>query len=249
MPLLEDKVVLITGAASGIGQAIAYFFAKEGARIFILDINGSGAGSTASAIQTRGGFAWAVEGDVRNASDVEMVVQQAIDRFGRLDTLINNAAIYPRQPLVTMTEEQWDEILGINLKGVFQCTRLVLPHMIAQRSGKIINISSVTFHVGMKNLTHYIASKGGIIGFTRALAREVGEHNIHVNCVTPGAIETEAEKKIATPVQIDAVVSLQCLQRRILPLDVARACLFLSSELSDGMTGQTLNVDGGWAMH
>jgi 3-oxoacyl-[acyl-carrier protein] reductase len=121
--------------------------------------------------------------------------------------------------------------------------------MLARRSGKIVNISSVTFHVGMKGLTHYCSAKGGIIGFTRALAREIGDANVHVNAITPGAVETAGEKAIATQEQVDAVVALQCLRRRIVPLDLARVCLFLSSELSDGMTGQTVNVDGGWVMY
>jgi 3-oxoacyl-[acyl-carrier protein] reductase len=137
----------------------------------------------------------------------------------------------------------------INLKSVFHCTKLVMPHMVQQRAGSIVNISSVTFFLGLKHLTHYIASKGAIIGFTRSLAREVGEHNVRVNCVTPGAVETEGERKIVSKEQADSVMELQSLKRRIGPLDLARVCLFLSSELSDGMTGQTLNVDGGWIMY
>jgi 3-oxoacyl-[acyl-carrier protein] reductase len=120
---------------------------------------------------------------------------------------------------------------------------------VARRAGKVVNISSVTFHLGMALLTHYVASKGGVIGLTRSLAREMGEFNIHVNCITPGAIKVEAEAKVVTAEQVQAWMASQCLQRRILPIDIARVCLFLSSELSDGMTGQTLNVDGGWVMH
>ena len=127
--------------------------------------------------------------------------------------------------------------------------QLVLPHMIAQRSGRIVNISSVTFHLGMDNLTHYVASKGGVIGLTRSVAREVGPHNVHINCITPGAIKTEAEARVVTDEQAKEFLAHQSLQRRLMPLDVARVCLFLSSELSDGMTGQILNVDAGWVMH
>lgn len=121
--------------------------------------------------------------------------------------------------------------------------------MIANRAGKIVNISSVTFHLGLAELTHYVASKGGVIGLTRALARELGESNIHVNCVTPGAVLVEAEKSVATEAQVQQWVSSQSLNRRILPIDIARVCVFLASELSDGVTGQTINVDGGWIMH
>jgi 3-oxoacyl-[acyl-carrier protein] reductase len=177
------------------------------------------------------------------------VVEDALKRFGRIDVLINNAGIYPRQPFLEMTEEQWDSMHDINLKSVFHCTKLVMPHMVKQRAGAVVNISSVTFFTGLQNLTHYIASKGAIIGFTRALAREMGEHNVRVNCITPGAIETEGERKLMSKEKADEVLAQQSLKRRITPLDLARVCLFLSTELSDAMTGQTLNVDGGWIMY
>jgi len=247
--MLKNKVAFITGAATGIGEVIAQVFAAAGARVMLFDKDGAGAQANAARIGAAGGQAAVSAGDVRDAAAVGRAIEATLEGFGGLDILVNNAGIYPRQPCVTMTEAQWDEIVGVNLKGVFQCVRLALPHMISRRAGKIVNISSVTFHVGSMNLSHYVASKGGVIGFTRALAREVGEHNIHVNAVTPGAIETEAEKAIATQAQVDAVVAQQCLKRRIVPLDIARACLFLSCELSDGMTGQTVNVDGGWALH
>jgi 3-oxoacyl-[acyl-carrier protein] reductase len=140
-------------------------------------------------------------------------------------------------------------MLAVNLKGIFHCTKLVLPHMVERRAGKIVNISSVTFFKGLENLTHYVASKGGVIGFSRSLAREVGPHNVYVNCITPGAIEVEMEKLVATPAQMAVIAAQQSLQRRLQPIDVARACLFLSCDLSDGMTGQTVNVDGGLVMH
>ena len=249
MPLLHNKVALVTGSASGIGQSTAELFAREGAKVVVFDWNGKGAEEVAAGIRAAGGAALASPGDVRSREDILRALQQAEEAFGPLDILINNAGVYPRHPLIEMTEEQWDEVVSINLKGVFQCTRLALPRMLARRSGKIVNISSVTFHVGMKGLTHYCSAKGGIIGFTRALAREIGDANVHVNAITPGAVETAGEKAIATQEQVDAVVALRCLRRRIVPLDLARVCLFLSSELSDGMTGQTVNVDGGWVMY
>jgi 3-oxoacyl-[acyl-carrier protein] reductase len=137
----------------------------------------------------------------------------------------------------------------VNLKSLYLCCREALPHMAKRKSGKIVNISSVTFFLGVKNLTHYVASKGGVIGFTRSLAREAGDFNVHVNCITPGAIKTEGELVHADPSVIAAIVEQQSLRRRILPLDIARVALFLSSELSDAMSGQTLNVDGGWVMY
>jgi 3-oxoacyl-[acyl-carrier protein] reductase len=121
--------------------------------------------------------------------------------------------------------------------------------MVKQRSGAVVNISSVTFFTGLQNLTHYVATKGGIIGFTRSLAREMGEHNVRINCITPGAIETEGERKLMSKEESDLFLGRQSLKRRITPLDIARVCLFLSTELSDAMTGQNLNVDGGWVMY
>jgi 3-oxoacyl-[acyl-carrier protein] reductase len=232
--LLEDKVALVTGAAAGIGEAIARLFAQEGAHVFAVDKD-AGAGI--------------IQADVRSPAQMRRAAGQALERHGRIDILVNNAGIYPRQDFVSMTEQEWDEVHDVNLKGVFHCTQAVLPQMMAQRAGKIVNISSVTFHLGPKRLSHYVAAKGGVIGLTRSLARELGEHNIHVNCITPGAIETESEPRFVTPEQVAAMVAEQSLPRRILPLDIARVCVFLGSELSDGMTGQTLNVDGGWAMH
>ncbi|HWF48895.1 MAG TPA: SDR family oxidoreductase, partial [Bryobacteraceae bacterium] len=180
---------------------------------------------------------------------IDAAIEAAHRQFGPIDVLVNNAGIYPRQSFLEMSEQQWDDMQSINLKSMFHMTQAALPDMIERRSGKIINISSVTFHLGMANLTHYIASKGGVIGLTRALAREAGPNNVHVNCITPGAIQVEAEKLFVTEEQIAAWLELQSLKRRILPVDIARVCLFLASELSDGMTGQTLNVDGGWVMH
>jgi len=247
--LLDQKVALITGAAAGIGEGVARLFAQEGAHVFVLDRNAAGAEAVAAAIRSQGGSAAAFACDVCRAETIQAAVDQALARFGRIDILINNAGIYPRRAFLDMTEQEWDEMQDVNLKGVFRCSKLVIPHMVERRSGKVVNISSVTFFKGMQNLSHYVAAKGGVIGFTRSVAREMGPYNVFVNCITPGAIEVETEKLVATPEQMAAIVAQQSLQRRLNPLDVARACLFLSSHLSDGITGQTLNVDGGLVMY
>jgi 3-oxoacyl-[acyl-carrier protein] reductase len=247
--LLKDKVALITGAAAGIGEGTAHLFAEHGAHVFVLDVNGAGASAAADAIRAKGGSAFAFACDVRRPETIRPTVEHAIKAFGRIDILINNAGIYPRRTFLEMTEQEWDEIQEVNLKGVFHCTKLVLPHMVDRRAGKIVNISSVTFFKGLTRLSHYVASKGGVIGLTRSLAREVGPYNVYVNCITPGAIEVEMEKRVATPEEMAPIVAQQALQRRLQPLDVARVCLFLCCELSDGMTGQTVNVDGGLYMH
>jgi 3-oxoacyl-[acyl-carrier protein] reductase len=243
--LLPDRVAIVTGAAAGIGEAIARLFAAQGAHVFLLDRDADGCRAVADSLPS----AFAFGGDVRQAADFAAVTAAALDRFGRIDILINNAGIYPRQSFLDMTEQQWDEMQDINLKSMFHSMKSVLPHMAARGAGKIVNISSVTFHLGMATLSHYVSSKGGVIGLTRSLAREMGPHNIHINCITPGAIKTIAEAAVVTEEQARDFMAHQCLQRRIMPLDVARVCLFLSSELSDGMTGQVLNVDGGWVMH
>ena len=240
---------MITGGATGIGEAVARLFATHGAHVHILDRDADGCRKVAESIGTGGGSAFAAAGDVRSTPEIAAWVQDAAQRHGRIDILINNAGIYPRQPFLEMSEQQWDEMQDTNLKSMFRTMQAALPHMVARRAGKVVNISSVTFHLGMSPMSHYVTSKGGVIGLTRSLAREMGEHNIHINCITPGAIKTEAEAKVVTVEQAQAFLEAQSLRRRLLPLDVARVCLFLSSELSDGMTGQSLNVDGGWVMY
>jgi 3-oxoacyl-[acyl-carrier protein] reductase len=244
--ILLNKVAVITGAANGIGAGVAELFISEGAKVFLLDCDGE---RNARLVESLSGSARAITCDVRNADDVRLAIDSVLAETGRVDTLINNAGVYPRQSFLEMTEHQWDDVQNVNLKSMFYVCKAVLPHMVSQKSGRIVNISSVTFHLGTANLTHYVASKGGIIGFTRSLAREVGEHGVVVNCITPGAVLVDAERKVATEEQIQAIVDLQSIKRRILPLDIARVCLFLSCELSSAMTGQTLNVDGGWVMY
>ncbi|HTS25104.1 MAG TPA: SDR family oxidoreductase [Bryobacteraceae bacterium] len=247
--LLESKTALVTGAATGIGESVAHLFASEGARVFLLDRDGERNRSVADSIGAAGRWAEAFTGDVRNPVDIAPAVSAAVGRFGRIDILVNNAGIYPRQPFLSMTEEHWDEMQAVNLKSMFLCLQAVIPHMVAHRAGKVVNISSVTFHLGMANMTHYVSSKGGVIGLTRSLAREMGPHNVHINCITPGAIKTESEARFVSEEQAKEFMAHQSLQRRLMPLDVARVCLFLCSELSDGMTGQCLNVDAGWMMY
>lgn len=247
--LLKDKVAIVTGSAAGIGDGIARLFAEQGARLILIDRNADANRALAAALERSGATARAVNLDLTDRAGVFHAVSDAHQTFGRIDILINNAGVYPRRAFLDITEPIWDEMQAINLKSMLHTTQAVLPRMIQHRAGKIVNISSVTFHLGMANLVHYVASKGGVVGLTRALAREMGDHNIHVNCITPGAVLVEAEKAVVSDEEAAAFVNAQCLKRRILPIDIARACVFLSSELSDGITGQTLNVDGGWAMH
>lgn len=247
--LLDEKISVVTGAALGIGAGIAELFAEEGALVYVLDIDAEAATYRAAGIRERGGRAEALACDVAKRETVQYALKTIADRHGRIDILINNAGIYPRKPFLEITEAEWDTMQEVNLKSMFHTCQLALPYMIARRVGKIVNISSVTFFKGYANLAHYVASKGGVIGLTRALAREMGSHNIHINSVTPGAIKTEGEVVHANPADLERIQQQQCLQRRLLPADVAGACLFLASRLSDGMTGQNLNVDGGLILY
>jgi NAD(P)-dependent dehydrogenase (short-subunit alcohol dehydrogenase family) len=247
--LLKGKVALVTGTATGIGAEVARLFGEQGASLILLDRDRDRNQAAAAALAAAGVPVRAAALDLRDGAAVRAAVADALDALGQIDILVNNAGVYPRRAFLETSEAEWDDMQAINLKSMFHLAQAVLPGMVARRAGKLVNISSVTFHLGMANLVHYVASKGGVIGFTRSLAREMGGHNIHVNCVTPGAVLVEAEKAVVTEEQIQAWLGEQCLKRRILPLDIARACLFLACELSDGMTGQTLNVDGGWVMH
>ncbi len=246
--LLRDKVAVVTGSATGIGEAIAGLFAENGARLVLMDRDAEGNRRTAADLRPKTQVLdFGI--DLRDRPAIDAAMETARGQMGPIDVLVNNAGVYPRQNFLEMTEQQWDEMQAINLKSMFHTTQATLPDMISRGAGKIVNISSVTFHLGMANLTHYVVSKGGVIGLTRSLAREVGPSNVHVNCVTPGAIEVEAEKRFVSQEEIQRWLELQSLKRRMLPIDIARVCLFLASELSDGMTGQTLNVDGGWVMY
>lgn len=247
--LLKSRVAVVTGTATGIGKSTAQLFSQQGAAVVLLDRDEARNNAAAAEIGAEGGRALALTLDLRDRAAIDAAVQTAQREFGPVDVLVNNAGIYPRQEFLSMTAAQWDTMQDVNLKSMFHACQAVLPGMLANGSGKIINISSVTFHIGLANLTHYVASKGGIIGFTRALAREFGPRNIHVNCITPGAIEVESEKDFVSQEDIRNFLVSQSLKRRLGPLDIARVCVFLASDLSDGLTGQSLNVDAGWIMH
>ena len=247
--LLQSKLAVITGSATGIGQGIAQLFSEQGAAVLMLDRNEEQNRIASEKIRASGARALALAVDVRDRASIRRAVESAQNELGPVDILVNNAGIFPRQPFLTMTPEQWDEMQDVNVKSMFHTTQAVLPQMIARKSGKIVNISSVTFHLGTGKMAHYVASKGAVIGLTRALSRDFGEYNIHINCITPGAIRTDSEKHFVSADDEREFLAHQSIKRRLEPRDIARACLFLSCELSDGMTGQSLNVDGGWYMH
>lgn len=249
--LLSGKVAIVTGAGGALGAAIASGLAQAGASVVLADVKTQAAEAAASQIASEGSNALAIACDVSRSADVERLVQQTVDAFGGVDILINNAAIYPYRAWTEIVEEEWDRVFAVNIKGYFLCARAVYPSMKARGGGKIVNISSITFFLGQwGNLLDYVSSKGAIVGFTRALSREVGVDNINVNCIAPGAFPTDAEKIHPDPEGYDALIlKNQAIQRRGRPEDIANAALFFASPMSDFITGQCLLVDGGWVTH
>jgi 3-oxoacyl-[acyl-carrier protein] reductase len=214
------------------------------------DIDGERLAVTAESLLKQGHAVEKYVFDTTNRDQVREAIGAAVARFKTIDILVNNAGAYPRKHFVEMTHEEWDRTLDVNLNGTFNCTHAVVPLLVSQRSGCIIQIGSVTFFLGMAKLSHYVAAKGGIIGFTRSLARDLGEYGIRVNCITPGAVATASEANFGTPEELAAtVLPLQSLKRRVTPEDIANVAVFLASDYSSAMTGQTLNVDGGWIMY
>ncbi len=244
---LKNKVAIVTGAGQGIGRAIALALAREGAKVVVGDISNK-EGEVAKEIEGFGSEALAVKADIWNRKETEEMAKAAIDKFGRIDILVNNAGIYPFKSLVEMEEEDWDRVLGVNLKGVFNCTKAVLPQMIQHKSGIIINISStVGTVVGYPNFAHYAASKAGIIGFTRTAALELAQHGIRVNAIAPGVIETPGTKALGeeTLKQIEQTIPLKRIGQ---PQDIANLAVFLATETSSYITGQVIIVDGGYVI-
>ena len=244
MKLVEGKTALVTGANRGIGRAIALRLAEEGANIAFTDLfiddNTKSLEAELSGLGVRGkGYA----SDASKMDDTEKVVQTIVDDFGTIDILVNNAGITKDTLLMRMTEEQWDAVIGVNLKSVFNFTKVVQPVMLKQRSGSIINISSVVGVAGNAGQANYAASKAGIIGFTKSVAKEVGSRNIRCNALAPGFIITEMTDKLPDDVKEGWIKTIP-LRRGGTPEDVANAALFLASDLSSYVSGQVINVCG-----
>jgi len=244
---LEGKVALITGGAQGIGRAIALLLAREGAKVVISDINLEKARETCREIEALGREALAVGGNVADAREAEAMVQQTIEKFGRMDILVNNAGITRDQVLLRMKEEDWDLVLSVNLKGAFHCTKAALRPFLKQKGGKVVNISSVTGEMGNAGQANYAASKAGVLGFTKSIAREYARRNIQVNAVAPGFIDTAMSQAIPQKDR-EFLIKQIPMERLGSPEDVAAAVLFLASPAADYITGQVLNVNGGMYM-
>ena len=245
---LAGKVAIVTGGARHIGAAYCRRLAEEGAAVVVADIL-DGA-SVADEIGAKGGKALALKVDVSNEADTQRMAAESVKGFGRIDILINNAAIFiniQRHPFYEISGEEWDRVSAVNIKGPFLCAKAVFPQMKEQKSGKIINISSSTAYWGTPNFLHYVASKAALIGMTRALAREVGDYGICVNSIAPGLVEHEGQNapKALTELQLKA----RSIKRLQTPDDLMGTLVFLASSDSDFMTGQAIVVDGGSVFH
>jgi 3-oxoacyl-[acyl-carrier protein] reductase len=237
----------VTGGAQGIGKAIALVLAREGARVAISDINLERAQETCREIEALGKQALAVGGSVADAKAAEAMVEKTVEAFGGLDILVNNAGITRDGILLRMKEEDWDLVLDVNLKGAFHCTKASLRTLIKRKGGKIINIASVTGQMGNAGQANYAASKAGLIGLTKSVAREYASRNIQVNAVAPGFIDTAMSQAIPSK-EREMLIKAIPMERLGTPEDIAEAVLFLASPGSDYITGQVVNVNGGMFM-
>lgn len=245
MSRLSDKVAIVTGAASGIGLGIAQLFVKEGAKVVFSDVNKSGKDAAAAA----GNNALFIECDVSDVESVRNLVTKTLETFGTIDILINNAGIVYQKPISETSDEDWNAVININLKGPFLLSREILPTFEKQGKGKIVNMASIAGIIGYENLSSYCASKGGIIAMTRSLALEYAPKNINVNCICPGAIKTGMTKVIEdNELMLKQVLMSIPVGRMGDPIDIANAALYLASDESDYVTGASIVVDGGWSV-
>ena len=248
MGRFDGKSAIVTGASRGIGREIALLLAKEGARVAV-NFSGSKdkADDVVKLITESGGEAFAIQADVSDADDVKNMVDKTLEMFGSIDILVNNAGITRDNLLMRMKEDEWDDVININLKGVFLCTKGVTRQMMRQRAGRIVNVASIVGVSGNPGQANYVAAKAGVIGFTKTAAKELASRNINVNAVAPGFITTDMTDALSEEVknQMLAVIPLGKLGK---PEDVARTVLFLLSEDADYITGQTIHVDGGMVM-
>lgn len=245
---LAGKIALVTGASRGIGREIALELARQGANVAV-NFSGSEAkaGEVVDEIKSLGQDAFAIKCNVANSEEVAEMVKAVIDRFGRLDILVNNAGITRDNLLMRMKEEEWDDVININLKGVFLVTKAVTRQMMKQRSGRIINISSIVGVSGNVGQANYVAAKAGVIGLTKTTAKELASRNITVNAIAPGFITTDMTDKLPEDVRSEMLKQIP-LARLGEPKDIAKAAAFLASDDAAYITGQTIHIDGGMVM-
>ena len=241
---LENKVAIITGAGSGIGKETALLFAEKGAKVVVADVNEKGGEETVAEIKKNGGEAFFFKLDVTNREQSKQMTKEILEKYGRIDVLINNAGIVQDAFLSKMTEEQWDKVINVNLKGVFNCTQAVVEVMMNQGNGAIINTSSIVGLNGNVGQANYAATKAGLIGMTKTLAKELGKKGIRVNAVAPGFIATPMTSNVPEKI-LEMMKEKTPLRRLGEPKDVAYAYLYLASDEANFVNGAVLCVDGG----
>jgi 3-oxoacyl-[acyl-carrier protein] reductase len=249
---LTGRTVIITGGGKGIGKVYSQEFAKAGARVVAADIDAAAARAVADALAAQGHEALALETDIASEESTKSMAEAVLERFGSIDVLVNNASlmsVLARRSWLEIPVDEWDRVMAVNLRGMFLSCRAVFPAMKARMRGKIVNISSSRVWEGTPNRLHYTTSKAGVIGFTRALSREVGEFGITVNAITPGYTLSETQVASSSGNYLASRVEGRVFERAQVPADLVGAVMFLSSAASDFMTGQTINVDGGKSMH
>lgn len=252
---LKGKIAIVTGAAQGIGAAIAVGYAKEGAKVVVADIaDGKG---TVEAIEKAGGEALYVKTDVTSQAECDAMAKAALERFGSIDILVNNAAFFGDiilKPFTEITTEEWNKVMLINTGGPFHCTKAVFPYM-KDKGGKIINLSSASIFEGVPGMPHYVSSKGAVMAFTRCMARELGDFNINMNSIAPGYTQSEGGKNLVKGSSLPVAdleeqqLPMRCLKRTPYPEDLVGVAVFLASDMSSFITGQLIVHDGGMSFH
>ncbi|HBK33543.1 TPA: short-chain dehydrogenase [Candidatus Uhrbacteria bacterium] len=244
---LQDKVAIVTGGGSGIGRAIAFLFIQEGAKVVVADWSTQGGQETVDLIEKQGGQSVFVKTDVSKESDVKQMVDECVKMYGRVDILVNNAGIEKGEPLHEMTQEDWDQVMAVNARGVFLGSKHAIPHMLKQGKGKIINMASIAGIIGFAQSSAYCASKGAVIQLTKSMATEYAPQKINVNAIAPGVIRTAMTKEyLEDPTYAQMFTSQTPYPRLGEPEDIANGAVYLASDESDFVNGHVLVIDGGW---
>ena len=249
---LEDRVIVVTGAGQGIGRAYAHRLSRDGARVVIAEINAERGAAVAEEVKEAGGAALFVHTDVSDQPSCEAMASTVAREYGRIDGLINNAALFSAlvmKPFWEIEQDEWDRLMAVNVRGAWLASKAVVPYMQERRWGRIVNISSSVIWLGRENYLHYVATKGAVFAMTRAMARELGDWNITVNAITPGATYTEIPRATVTEEQKQASLAQQSIKRPETPEDLVGLVSFLCSDDASYISGQTINVDGGLSMH
>jgi len=247
---LDGRVAIVTGGGGGLGADMCRALAAAGASVAVVGRTQETIDGVREQVLSEGGRAISVLADVSRKDSIDEMADTVVRELGGIDVLVNNAAIYPRRAWTEIAEDEWDDVFATNLKGYFLCARAVYPSMVKRGHGRIINLTSITFFGGWAMLLSYVSTKGGIVAFTRGLARELGPEGITVNSISPGAFPTDAEKIHPDPEGYNRwVLEQQSIKRRGTPEDIGNLAVFLAGDASSFITGQLFQIDGGWVMH